>query len=360
MSDLYHDGTAAAGGTVRQPWYRRRASQVAIAGTVAAGLVVTGITLGSSASAGVAPEDAVAEAAENLRELPTGITITGTDEMPGEVTIVRTDEGVQIGLEAPEQGASVGMALVADQLFLRVSASELDGFTSNPLALGATAAFPSLGALLNGQWVSLNVGPDSPLLAELQELGAGQLADPEAFEAASAELRAALEAVAEDARGTLQGSLQDNISVTEPDQPITGPANSTHYQVVVDKQGIVAELEPTMRQALTDVLAAVDAFVADAGEQFPDGGAMWDQAREQILTKFDEAVAEGAGAETGVVDVWVADDGKFSQIVVEGATLTFDPNATLAAPDVAVSMDDDLLALLPLLEQTGIPSLPLG
>ena len=359
MSDLYHDGTATTGESVRRPWYRRRASQVAIAGTVAAGLVVTGITLGSSASAGVAPEDAVAEAAENLRELPTGVTITSPDE-PGEVSIVRTDEGVQVSLEAPEQGASVGMALVADRLFLRVSASELNGFTNNPLALGATAAFPSLGALLNGQWVSLDVSEDSPLLAELQELGADQLADPEAFEAASAELRAALEAVAEDARGTLQGALQDNISVTEPDQPITGPANSTHYQVVVDKQGIVAELEPTMRQALTDVLAAVDAFVADAGEQFPDGGAMWDQAREQILTKFDEAVAEGAGAETGVVDVWVADDGKFSQIVVEGATLTFDPNATLAAPDVAVSMDDDLVALLPLLEQTGIPSLPLG
>ena len=357
MSDMYHDGTATTGGSVRRPWYRRRASQVAIAGTVAAGLVVTGITLGSSASAGVAPEDAVAEAAENLRELPTGVTITSTGETPGEVTIVRTDEGVQIALEAPEQGASVGMALVADRLFLRVSASELNGFANNPLALGATAAFPSLGALLNGQWVSLDVSEDSPLLAELQELGAEQLADPEALEAASAELRAALEAVAEDARGTLQAALQDNISVTEPDQEITGPGS--HYQVVVDKQGIVAELEPTMRQALTDVLAAVDAFVADAGEQFPNGGAMWDQARAQILTKFDEAVAEGADAEPGVIDVWVA-DGEFSQIVVEGATLTFDPNASLAAPDVAVSMDDDLLALLPLLQQTGIPSLPLG
>jgi hypothetical protein len=359
MSDLYHDGTAATGEAARRPWYRRRASQVAIAGTAAAGLVVAGLAMGTTATADVAPADAVAEAAENLRQLPTGVTITGTDEMPGEVTIVRTDDGVQISLLAPEQDASVGMALVADRLFLRVSSSELAGFTSNPLAVGAAAAFPSLAALLDGKWVSLDVSPDSALLAELQELGASQLADPDAFEAAATELQAAMEAVAEDARGTMQAALQDNVTVTEPDQQKTGPANSTHYEVVVDKQAIVEELEPTMRQALTDVLAAVDAFVAETGAELPDGGAMWDQARTKILAKFDEALAEGSSAAPGTIDVWVVDE-ELAKIAVDGATLTFDPDASLSAPDVAVSMDEDLLALLPLLEQTGIPALPLG
>ena len=365
MSDLFHDGTATVTEPARRPWYRRRASQIAIAGTVAAGLAVAGLSLGATASAGVEPRDAVAEAAQNLRELPSGVTIS-SEEMPGELTVIRTGDGVQVTLDAPEKDANVGMALVGDQFFLRVSGGQLDTLANNPMALGATVAFPSLGALLQGRWVSLNLSEDSELLAAMQDLGAGKLADPAAFEAAAADLQTALQSLGEEARGTLQSALQDNITVTEPEQPVAGPEGSTHYQVVIDKEAIASELEPTMRQALDDVLTAIDAFVAEVGDQLPDGGAMWSQARAEILAKVDAALADREALEPGTVDVWIA-DGEFTQINVQGATLTFDPDASLDAPDTAVSMDQDLLALLPLIEQygplleeNGLPSLPLG
>lgn len=366
MSDLFHDGTATVTGSAPRPWYRRRASQVAIAGTLAAGLVVVGLSLGSAANADIAPADAVAEAAENLRELPTGVTITGGEDMAGTLTLIRTEDGVQVTLDAVEQNANVGMALVGERLFLRVSGGQLDALASNPMALGATVAFPSLGALLQGQWVSLDVSEDSELLAAMQDLGAGELADPAAVEEASARLQAALQAVGDQARGTLQTALQDNVTVTEPAQPVAGPAGSTHYQVVIDKQAIAEDLEPAMRQALEDVLTAVDAFVAEVGDQLPDGGALWGQARTEIMAKVDAAFAEREALEPGTVDVWIA-DGEFTQVNVSGATLTFDPDASIDAPDAAVSLDQDLLALLPLIEQyaplveqNGLPSLPLG
>jgi hypothetical protein len=366
MSDLFHDGTATVTGPARRPWYRRRASQIAIAGTVAAGLAVAGLSLGATASAGVEPQDAVAEAAQNLRELPSGVTIIGGEDMPGELTLIRTEDGVQVTLDAPEKDANVGMALVGDQFFLRVSGGQLDTLANNPMALGATVAFPSLGALLQGQWVSLDVSEDSELLAAMQDIGAGKLADPAAFEAAAADLQTALQSLGEEARGTLQSALQDNITVTEPKQPVAGPEGSTHYQVVIDKEAIASELEPTMRQALDDVLTAIDAFVAEVGDQVPDGGAMWSQARAEILAKVDAALADREALEPGTVDVWIA-DGEFTQINVQGATLTFDRDASLDAPVAAVSMDQDLLALLPLIEQygplleeNGLPSLPLG
>jgi hypothetical protein len=366
MSDLFHDGTSTVTQAAHRPWYRRRASQVAIAGTLAAGLTVVGLSLGTAANAGVEPADAVAEAAENLRELPTGVTITGGEDMAGSFTMIRTEDGVQVTLDAPDQGTNVGMALVGDRLFLRVAGGPFDTLANNPMALGATVAFPSLSALLQGQWVSLDVSEDSELLAAMQDLGAGQLSDPAAFEEAAAELQATLQSVGEDARGTLQTALQDNVTVTEPEQPVAGPAGSTHYQVVIDKQAIASELEPVLLQALEDVLTAVDAFVAEVGDQLPDGGAMWSQARAEILAKVDAAIAEREALEPGTVDVWIA-DGEFAQVQVSGATLTFDPDASIDAPGMAVSMDQDLLALLPLieqyaplLEQNGLPSLPLG
>ena len=358
MSDLSNNGETVAGGA-HQPWYRRRASQIAIAGTVAAGLAVAGLSLGSTASAEVAPQDAVAEAVANLQELPSGVTINGTEEMPGSLTLVRTDAGVQLTVSAPEKDAAVGMALVDERLFLRVAGGELDKFSGNPLALGATVAFPSLGALLQGQWVSLDVSEDSKVLAAVQELGVGQVEDPAALEAAAQDLRTALEAVAEEARGALQGAMENNVTVAEPAQPVAGPAGSTHYQVVIDKQAIADELEPTMREALEQVLTAVDAFVADAGAQLPDGGAMWGQARAELLAKIDAALAEKTAVENGTLDVWVA-DGEFTQVVVEGATLTFNPDAELDAPVTAVSMDDDLVALLPLLQEYAGGALPIG
>jgi hypothetical protein len=270
--------------------------------------------------------------------------------------LVRTEDGVQVTMDAPEQSAEIGMALVDERLFLRVSAPGLDGITGNPLALAATSAFPSLVALMQGEWVSIDVSEDSEVLAAVQDLQAGQVADPGAVEAAAADLTASLQAIGEDSRGVLQSALQDNVEVTEPAQPKTGPADSTHYEVVIDKEAIVAELEPTMRQALTDALTAVDAFVAEVGDQLPGGAAMWEQARAEIEAKVDQALGERAEQEPYTIDVWVA-DGEFARIAMEDATLDFDPNPELSAPDVAVSMDQDLLALLPLLEQFDPQSL---
>ncbi len=356
MSDLYTDGAASPVSSAHQPWYRRRANQIAVAGTLAAGIAVAGLALGSSASASVEPQDAVAEAAENLRALPSGVTISGGEQSPGDITVVRTDEGVQVTMDAPERGAEIGVALVDERLFLRVSAPGLDGVTGNPLALAATSAFPSLVALMQGEWVSLDVSADSEVLAAVQDLQAGQVDNPEAVETAVTDLTAALQAIGEDARGVLQSALQDNVEVLEPVQPKTGPADSTHYEVVIDRQAIVEELEPTMRQALTDALTAVDAFVAEVGDQLPGGGAMWEQARAEIESKVEQSLTQRADQQPSTIDVWVA-DGEFTRIVVADATLDFDPSPELSAPDVAVSMDQDLLALLPLLEQFDPQSL---
>ena len=78
--------------------------------------------------------------------------------------------------------------------------------------------------------------------------------------------------------------------------------------------------------------------------------AMWEQARAEIEAKVDQALGERAEQEPYTIDVWVA-DGEFARIAMEDATLDFDPNPELSAPDVAVSMDQDLLALLPLLDE---------
>jgi hypothetical protein len=50
------------------------------------------------------------------------------------------------------------------------------------------------------------------------------------------------------------------------------------------------------------------------------------------------------------VDVWIS-DGELAQVEVEDLTLAFDPDPTLADLSGAVSMDSDLLRLLPWLNQ---------
>ena len=347
MSDLYPT-TAAEGGSARRPWFRRRRAKVAVAGATVAALAVAGFGIGASASADVDPQQAVAQARENLRDLPTSITITGPADQPGTITVIRTDSGAQVSMDAPDKGAAFAVAMVDDQLYLRVKADRLDAVRANPFASGITAGFPSFGALLNGQWVSIDVSEDSEVLAALQQQAEGKFTDPAALRAAADDLKASMVTIGEDLREPLQSALESNVSVTKPAAQAAGPAGSTNYQVVLDAEAMASDLQPVLRDALNRALDAIDTFVADAGDQMPGAAAKWAEKRAEILAKFDDVVAKGSGQAVDPVDVWIA-DGKFTQIKVENLTMTFDSDVTLDAPAAATSMDEDLLRVLPLL-----------
>jgi len=342
------DDLGTTGSTADPAWYRRRGSQVALAGAAAAGVVVAGLAAGSTANANLDPEAAVAEASENLQDPPTAVTITSS-EGEGEITLVSTDDGAQVSISAPEEGAYLSVALVGEQLFLRVAADQIDQLAGNPLAAGLVAGFPGLGALLDGQWVTLDVSEDSPVLAALQARAESQVSDPAALQAAGEELQQALESIGEDLRDPVATALDANVSVTEAADPQPGPSGSTHYQVALDRDAVVASVEPALRTALAEALAAIDAFVAEAGAQLPDGGEGWAEKRGELEGALDEALAEGASEAPSPVDVWVA-DGEFTQIQVRNATLLFERDPQLDLPDTAVSLDEDLLRILPLLE----------
>ncbi len=335
-------------------WYRRRGPQAAIAGLAASALVAAGLGIGAAAFAEADPYLALDQARNDLFESPVGVTITSPDQS-GEITLIRTDEGAQISIDAPEKGVTFAVALVAERLYLRVDADELGQLSSNPMALGLASGFGSLAALLNGEWVSIDVSEDSEVLAAIKELGAGEATDQDALKAAAEEFGASLEAIGEDVRQPLKNALEDNVSVAQQDTALAGPQGSDHYLVTLDRAAVIADLEPVLREALQDAMSAIDTFVAQAGQQF-QGGPEWTLQRDKILSAFDEAMA-GSGEAADSVDVWIA-DGEFTQIVTKHAKFVFDQNPQLDATVAAVSMDEDLLRLLPLLGTFGLPGLP--
>ena len=201
MTDVYFHEPQA-----RPRWYRRRGAQAVVAGGVTAVLAITGLGISSAASSPIDPAQAVREASASLDELPSSITIDGGTGHPGEFTIVRTDSGARISVDAAEQGVAFDVAVVNERLFLRLTSDQLDQFSSNPMFALAMSQYPSVGALLNGEWVSLDVSQDSPTLASLRELTGGQVADDQAVADAAKELQSSLEAVAEDLRGPLTDS----------------------------------------------------------------------------------------------------------------------------------------------------------
>jgi hypothetical protein len=341
MTDLYPPVHSPA----RAPWYRRRGPQAGIVGIAATGLALAGLSLGSAASANVDPEQAFAEALDNLDELPTSITITG-QEMPGEVTLTRTEDGASVSVSAPERGAAFDVALLDDRLYLRAQGEQVDALSGGPAAL--LSGLPSFNALLTGQWVSIDVSGDSQVLAALKDLGAGQIADPEALQAASDELRTALEAIAEDLRGPLTEAFDNSLSVTAAQTPADGPAGSEHYQVDLDEAAVAAALEPALADAMAQLLTAMDAFVAEVAPQVPGAAEDWAAKRQELQGSMEKGLAEDPKDMGGPVDVWIA-DGEFTQVSVDNLTLTFASDADVSAPAGAVSMDSDLLSVLPLL-----------
>ncbi len=339
--------------TAHRAWYRRRGPQAAVAGTAAAALAVVGFSMGSAANATVNPEDAVAEAQQNLQQLPSSVTLTGSD-MAGEITLLRTDEGAQVTVDAADQGVYFSAALLDDRVYFRVAGDQFSGVAGNPIAQGLTAGYPSITALLDGQWVSIDVSEDSEVLAAMQDLVRAQVEIPEGLGAAAEDLQASMKAIGEDLRTPLQDALADNVSVAAGDGVPAGPAGSDHYIVSLDSSAVATELEPVLRQSLEQALAAVDAFVADAGADLPGVDERWNGKSQEILDAFDQAIAEALERDTAAMDVWIA-DGEFTQITVENATLTFDRDAQLDGTTSAVSMDEDLLRILPLLSTFELP-----
>lgn len=332
-------------------WYQRRGPQVAVAGAAVAALVAGGVGVTMAASA-IEPKQSLAAAVENLRDGPASVTFTSATE-PGEITVIRTDQGVQVSVDSPTQDARFAAALVDERLYLRVDAAQLDQLTANPMAVGIIAGFPSVGALLDGQWVSIDVSEDSEVLAAIEELGAESQTDTDALQSAAEDLAASIEGIGAQLRGPLTDSVADNVTVTPVDGSAGGPDGSQHYEVSLDTQAVAEAIEPELRAAMDDLLAAVDTFVAEAG--VPDGGDQWQTQRSEILAKFDEALANGPAGGFDEIDVWIADD-EFTQIVAQDVTLTFNPEPRIDATAAAVSMDEDLLRLLPLAGTFGLPS----
>ena len=131
----------------------------------------------------------------------------------------------------------------------------------------------------------------------------------------------------------------------------TGPQGSDHYQVTIDTQAVKSDLEPAIRDALDQALAAVDTFVTEVGTQVPGAAAQWETKRAEIVASVDQALSDTAPT-AEPIDVWIA-DGTFTQISVKGATLTFDQTPSLDVPETAVSMDADIARLLPMLQNLG-------
>lgn len=345
MSELFSDGAVATDDAVKKPWYRRKASQIAIAGAATAGLVAGGVALGTTAGTASNPEAEVLEAAQSLLELPTAVTVSSLEE-PGELSLVVGGEGFEVGLETPELG-SIDLAMVEEKLFVRVDMTELSSLTNDPMLAGFTALMPSVGSLLDGQWVSLDISEDSPVLQELVRLETADVPDQAAYEAALEEFAAELTVIAEDLKGPAVDAIQEHVSVVEPAEPIAGPVDSTHYQVVVDSQELLGALEPALREAVGGLTDAIQPLIELAGPIQGELGA--DEAIAQLEAMFDQALAEAA-LDSITIDTWVA-NGEFTQIIVDEAKFVFEATTGPTAPQGAVSMDDDLLILLQFVQE---------
>lgn len=321
----------------------RRIRRVAIAAGAVAVVGVVAVGLGSGASANVDPEQALEQAVDSLQELPTGVTITGPED--GEVTLTRTEDSAAVTMTS--QQGTIDAAVQDERLYLRVDAPQLQ----SGAGLGLLGNLPAVSALLEGQWVSLDVSPGSQTLAALQSLADDEVGDPAALQAAAKKLDESLTAIGEQLREPMTAALADARDVVEVGG---GPDGSTQYRVTLDRAAASAQLQPALRSAFDQALAAVDTFVAEAGPQLPDA-ATWPQRRADLVSAFEAALAEPKDAPT-TMDVWIA-DGRFTQIEAGTTTLTFDEDG-VDVPDDAVSADDDLVTVLPLLQ--GLQGLPDG
>ncbi len=325
------------------PWYRRRVTKVTAAGVATAGLVVGGFGVYAAANDAMEPAQAIESAFENLAEEPVAVTVTSADDKDSALTLIHTDAGMQVSVDSP-QGAVEAVVRTGEQrLYLRVDMDEVGAMADDPFVGPMLGGFSSVDSLISGDWVSVDVSQDSKVLAALTE-GASTAADSDALTDAGAQLGASIAGIVGDLKDPAIDAITEHATVTTV---ATGdqPAGSEHYRVDVDLAGVQADFEDDLREALDDVVAAFDDFAEVAGDEIPGLSDGLPELRDQLSTELDKGLDQDE--QTATVDFYIA-DGHFTKIVTDDLTLEF--AATPALEDVAgaVSMDEDLVRLLPI------------
>ena len=324
------------------PWYRRRPGQVAVAGVTVTAVVLGSLAFVAMAKAEPAPADALAQAAQALAEEPFAVTMT-SDEEEGSVRLVHTDKGTQVSV-ASADGTFEG-AYANERLYLRIQPTDSGAMGLDPMMSGFLAGFSSIDALLKGQWVSLDVAEESGVLDALNDLpGAQESTDDEAkVQAASEEFGRSLQGIVDELRGPVVEAVTASSEVTEP--PAAGAERHLHLALDVDE--LQAELEAPVSAAMEDVITAVEDFAVDAGMALPPGIGDPSILRDKLQEAHGKS--DDAEVEVATADFYLTDGG-FSRIEAEGMHLAFDADPKLTTGiETAVSMDQDLLRLLPML-----------
>jgi hypothetical protein len=147
----------------------------------------------------------------------------------------------------------------------------------------------------------------------------------------------------------LHEAVSDHMTVTKV-QDDAAAAGSTHYRVEVDAADVRAEVADELQDAADGLLAAWDELAQDAGDALPAEVPSAADVRKDVTSALDKGLSDSI--EPVVVEVYL-DKGSLSRVQVEDTTLTFAANPSLTEVTGAVSMDDDLVALLPLLASLG-------
>ncbi len=327
----------------RPRWYKRRGPRAVAAGVAMVGVVTAGVVgVAVAVTGNVAPKVVLASAVENLKDDPAAVTITSTQE-EGEITITRVGDDVQLSVQTPQDGTFEAV-LKGETLYLRVTGADLGDIQSDQEAQGFLALFPSLTSLADGEWVSVDLSEDSPLLTELSKLDGTSAEDQQAAQAAAQQLATSLQTIGDQLRDPIGDALSNNLTITEVDDG-TGPQGSDHYQVTLDAESASDDAEPAIRQAANDFMAALNTFVNAAGADAlpPEATTELDTATSEIQSHLDQFFAEDL--DNVVADVWVQDS-HFTQITLEDTTFTFEADPALDDVSGAVSLDDDLVRLL--------------
>ncbi len=340
----------------KRSWFRRRPGRVLLAGLTATGIAVGGVLVYTTASAtgepaahvASTPVQAVRQALEGLGNEPISVTVT-EDGRKDSFTLTRTPQGA--GFAVSGSDASVEAALVDERLYLKVEAKESQGVRSNPMAAMLLAGHPSIGALLDGKWVSVDVSPDSRVLAALAQAQMGSPGSPDSHapQAAAKHLAETLHSIGRGLAEPLRQAMTDHATITPI--PEAAPSDgSQHYRVEVPLDGVRADVSEELQSAGRDLLAAWDEFMGDAGSGLTTSAPHLSDVHDRVESALDKGLSEDL--EPVTADVYVT-GGRLTRIEVDGTTLAFAADPSLAAVPGAVSLDDDLVALLPLLSRLG-------
>ncbi len=324
-------------------WYRRRPGQIALAGVATTAVVVGALAVVSAAddsTSSLAPADALEHAFDTLADDGFGVTVTSKKEN-GSVTLVHTDEGSKVSVTTDE-GVFEGV-YVGERLYLHLQPTDAGKLGLDPMTTGLLSGFSSINSLLEGEWVSVTVSEDSKVLDALNELAgtSGSAADTAERKAAAEELSGSLQGIVDDLREPIAAAIAENSEITEP----AGANGERHLHISLDVAELQADLEAPVASAVDDLAAAVDEFAAGAGSPVAPGGADLFGLRDELNKDRSE---KADLPEVASADVYLK-DGELSRIETDSATLTFDADPQVTAITGAVSLDEDLLRLLPML-----------